>query len=236
MPEKPDRTRPTRWTAILLLLGMACWLAAEKPTHANSSDKEDARIATIQRALSRFDPQFTNVSDSTLAFNSDHLRITIKAEDPVLYAGAPFQKGSPQSGVYGPVRVTDKFYGVERVLHYALSIGSVAYGGVQVQEHVTVLFENVLHKSVRPRVFDSKPFVISKDGTFQDRQVMGHFDSPWPETALQILKQELIIEGELVATIYIVRTPKSVVVVGYAVPPLIPGFFRESEDPAVAVP
>jgi hypothetical protein len=229
MPGKANQTRRARWAAILFLMGMAGWVAAEKTGEANSSDG-DTRIAIIQKALSRFDPQFTSVSDSSFTFNSDNLRITIKAGDPVFYKGTPFQNGAAQSGVYGSVRVTDKFYGVERVLHYALSGGDVPYGGVQVQEHVTVLFENVLHKPVRPRVFDSKPFVISKDGTFQDRQVMGHFDTPWPENALQILKQELIIESELVATIYIVRTPKSVVLVGYATTPLRLGFPEKQSE------
>jgi hypothetical protein len=228
MPEMPDRTRRTRWTAILLLIGLASSLAAEESAQARTQDKSDVRISSIQAALAKIDLNFRPVVDSIFAFDSESLRITIKADKPVLYKGESFQNGAPQSGVYGPVHVSDKFYGVERVLHYALSQAGVPYGGVQVQERVTVLYENMLRRPLRPRAFDSKPFVIGKDGTFQDRQVMGHFDTPWPENALQILKQELILDGELVATIYIMRTTKDIRVAGYSVPPLMPNFAASS--------
>jgi hypothetical protein len=202
-------------------MGMASRLAAQKP-QVQPTGQIDGRISRIQGALSKVDLNFKSTGEATFTIDSDDLRITIKADDPVFYEGKSFQDGAPQTGLYGPVRVSDKFYGVERVLHYLLSRRGVPYGGVQLQERVTVLFENMLHKPFRPRVFESKPFVIGKEGTFQDRQVMGHFDAPWPQNSLQVLKQDLVIDSELVATVYIVRTTKDILVVGYSVPPLIP--------------
>lgn len=213
--------RPNR--RFLSLLGVCGLLAAGVfGWSSRTLSQIDTRISRIQGALSKVDSKFKSVHESTFVIDSDDLRITIKADDPVIYEGKSFQNGAPQSGVYGSVNVSDKFYGVERVLHYSLSKNGIPYGGVQLQERVTVLYENMLHKPFRPRVFDSKPLALGKEAIFLDRQVMGRFDAPWPEDALQILKQEIVINSELVATIYIVRKTSDVLVVGYSVPPLIP--------------
>lgn len=223
MPGNPKRFLQTCWVATLFAAAMTSGLAAGRPTQ-DSESAPNAQAIRVQAALTRVDLRFEPTADSSFTFYSGDIRITVKADNPTYYEGKPFQSNAPQSGVYGPVNVSDKFYGIERVLHYAVSRGNVPYGGVQVQERITVLYENLLHRLLRPRVFDSKPFVIGKDGMFQDRQVMGHFDTPWPDNALQILKQELIFDGELVAAIYIVRTKKEVRIVGYSVPPLMPNF------------
>jgi hypothetical protein len=226
MRGEPARTRRILYFAIALSSGMAGHLAAENSFQTSSGTPSGLSIHRIQAALAKFDPNFTTVTDSNFVIVSDDLRVTVKADDAVHYDGTPYHHGAPQSGLYGPVVVSDKFYGVERLLHYSLVRGNAPYGGIELQEHITILYETMHRKPFRPRVFDSKPFVINKDGTFQDRQVLGRFDTPWPETTLQVIKQELIVDGELVATVYIVRTPKDIRVVGYSVPPLVPGLWQ----------
>jgi hypothetical protein len=226
MRGEPARTRRVLYFAIALSSGMAGRLAAENPVQASATNPYGLPMRGIEAALATFDHNFKNVTDKDFVIVSDDLTITVKADEAVYYDGKPYQHGAPQSGLYGPVQVSDKFYGVERLLHYSLVRGNTPYGGVQIQERITVLYENTHRKPFRPRTFDSKPFVVGKEGTFQDRQVMGRFDTPWPEKTLQVLKQELIVDGELVATVYVVRTPKDIRVAGYSVPPLVPGLWQ----------
>jgi hypothetical protein len=226
MRGEPARTRRVLYFAIALSSGMAGRLAAENPLQAPAANSSASPIRSIEAALATFDPNFKSVTDKDFVIVSDDLTITVKADEAVYYDGKPYQHGAPQSGVYGPAHVSDRFYGVERLLHYSLVRNKAPCGGVQVQERITVLYENTHRKPFHPRTFDSKPFVINKDGTFQDRQVMGRFDTPWPEQTLQVLKQELILDGELVATVYVVRTPKDIRLAGYSVPPLVPGLWQ----------
>lgn len=229
MSGKPLTILRTCWVATLLVAAMTSGLAAGRPTQ-DSESAANAQAVRVQAALAKVDLNFEPTAESSFTFDSGDIRIAVKADNPTYYEGKPFQSNAPQSGVYGPVNISNKFYGIERVLHYAVSRRNIPYGGVQVQERITVLYENLLHRLLRPRVFDSKPFVIGKDGMFQDRQVMGHFDTPWPDNALQILKQELIFDGELVAVIYIVRTKKEIRIIGYSVPPLMPNFSDSSDS------
>jgi len=228
MPGKPGQAVRTCWLAILLVAGMAGGHAAEKPGEVSSEGGLGTQVSKAQGALAKIDLNFKPIKDSSFGFDSGDLRIAIKANKPTYYEGKPFQNSAPQSGVYGSVNVSDRFYGIERVFHYALSKGNSPYGGFEIQERITVLYENLLHRPLRPRAFDSKPFVIGKDGTFQDRQVMGHYDTPWPDNAMQILRQELVLDGELVAVIYIMRTKKEICILGYSVPPLMPNFLDSS--------
>lgn len=86
-----------------------------------------------------------------------------------------------------------------------------------------MLYENTVRfQAAHPRAFDSNPFEVKQDGTFIDRQVFGSFETPLPEKAIQVLKQELLLDNGLIATIYIARTPKEIRVIGYSVPPLLP--------------
>jgi hypothetical protein len=94
-----------------------------------------------------------------------------------------------------------------------------------VQERLTVLYENTVRfNPLRPRAASSQAFTIRKDGTFIDRQVLGSYTQPLSDATFQVLKQELVVDSELVITIYIVRTPKDIRLVGYSVPPLLPDF------------
>src|SRR5262249_55726631 len=98
-----------------------------------------------------------------------------------------------------------------------------AYGSAVVQERITVLYEETPRfKPLHPRVYDSKPFAVEKDGTFVDTQLFGRFHTALPEKTTQVLKQEFILNDELIATVYIVRTPKEIRLIGYSVPPLLP--------------
>src|SRR6266436_5246047 len=81
----------THWLAIWLLAGMAGGHAAEKSAQAISEGKSDARLGSIQAALAKVDLNFKTVVDSSFAFDSDDLSITIKADKAVFYKGEPFQ-------------------------------------------------------------------------------------------------------------------------------------------------
>lgn len=103
----------------------------------------------------------------------------MKADKPIFHDGKPYQNGAQVSGLYGQVNVSEKFYGVEVILHYLLLKGNVGYGGASVQERITVLYEETPRfKALHPRTFESKPFAVNKDGSFVDRQLFGRFDSP----------------------------------------------------------
>ena len=90
------------------------------------------------------------------------------------------------------------------------------------RERVTLLYENASRfNPLHPRVFDSKPFQVNQDGTFIDRQVLGQYGQALPDKMMQVVKQELIVNEELRAIIYLVRTPKDVKLIGYSAPPLL---------------
>lgn len=208
--------------AVLLLSIKAPQLAAQEIQKAASPSLTEERINEILIALAKFDSRFKVISAPDFSIDSGDLKITVKAHKPVFYNGDPVQKSTPLTGLYGQVDASAKLYGVEVILHYLLLKENAPYGGAMLQERVTVLYEETSRfKPVHPRIFDSKPFTVNKDGTFIDRQLFGRFRVPFPDSTTQILKQELILDSELIATIYIVRTPKEIRVVGYSVPPLI---------------
>ncbi|HLJ27897.1 MAG TPA: hypothetical protein VKY85_14400 [Candidatus Angelobacter sp.] len=217
---------------VLLICSLASLLCQTKELLAAAQDAQkafspglrDERINEILVAIAKLDSRLKIIRTPDFSIESGDLTIKVKTDKAVFYNGAPYQNGVPQSGFYGQAQVSERFYGIEVILHYLLEVGGIPYGGVSVEERLTVLYEDTPRsKPLRPRTFASKPFLVGKDGTFQDRQVFGHFDTPVPDKTTQILEQELILNSDLIATIYIVRTPKEIRLVGYSVPPLISG-------------
>lgn len=207
--------------SLLLVAAKASLTAAQEEKTLSSPGISEERLNEILVAIAKLDSKLKIICASDFSIESGDLTIKIKADKFVLYDGKPFQ--APQTGLYGEIKGSERFYGVELLLHYSLFQNGVQYGGASIEERLTVIYENTPRfKPLRPRTFASKPFVVSKDGAFQDRQVFGRFDAPVPETTTQILRQELILNSELIATIYIVRTPKEIRVIGYSVPPLVP--------------
>jgi hypothetical protein len=205
----------------LLLLAATATLAGAQEEKPSSPGISEERLNKILVAIAELDSRLKIVRASDFSIESGDLTIKIKADKFVLYDGKPFQ--APHTGLYGKIEVSERFYGVELLLHYSLFQNGVHYGGASIEERLTVIYENTPRfKPLRPRTFASKPFVVSEDGAFQDRQVFGRFDAPVPETTTQILRQELILNSELIATIYIVRTPREIRAIGYSVPPLVP--------------
>jgi hypothetical protein len=196
--------------------------AAQETAKASSAGLSADRINEILVAIAKLDSKLKIISTPDFSIKSGELTINVKADKPTYYDGKPYQNGAPIVGLYGQVNVSNKFYGVELILHYLLLKANAPYGNASVQERVTVLYEETSRfKPLRPRAFDSKPFVVNIDGTFIDRQLFGRFDAPLTDSTTQILKQELILNSELITTIYIVRTPKEIRLIGYSVPPLI---------------
>lgn len=208
--------------ALSLLAAKANLAAAQEIQKASSLEISENRIHEVLVAIAKLDPKFTIIKVSGFSIESGDLTINVRADKPTLFAGQPYNNGAPLVGLYGQIDVSEKFYGVELILHYLLMKGNTPYGGALVQEHVTVLYEETPRfKEVRPRVYDSKPFAVNKDGTFVDTQLFGRFHAPLPEKTTQVLKQEFILNSELIATIYILRTPKEIRPIGYSVPPLL---------------
>ncbi|SRR6266481_8409812 len=222
---------PGKEAAALLIFPLALLFpqAKEPPAAAgislqdSSNRSTDTQIPRIQAILTKFDPKFKGVSNTAFEIVNGDLRINARADQPSFYDGKPYRNSTTQNSLYGSTTPSEKFYGVELVVHYLLQVGSRPLGGVTVLERITVLYENSgRFNPMRPRVLDSKPFLIGKDGTFQDRQVLGRYEESFPKGMEQILKQELVLDNELIATIYIVRTTKDIRLVGYSVPPLLP--------------
>jgi hypothetical protein len=208
--------------ALLLCQAKEPVAAAQNSPKVPSAGLSDERVSEILVALAKLDSKLKIIKAPDFSVESGDLTITVKADKPIFYDGKPYQNGAQVSGLYGQVNVSEKFYGVEVILHYLLLKGNAGYGGAFVQERVTVLYEETPRfKALHPRAFDSKPFAVNKDGSFVDRQLFGRFDAPLPDQTTQVLKQELILDSELIATIYIARTPKEIRLLGYSVPPLI---------------
>lgn len=210
---------------VLLALALAGLNAATaQDTRGTSSAGPSERINEILVAVAKLDSKFKIIKTADFVIESGDLTISVKPGKPIFFDGTPYQNGTPVSGLYGQVDVSDKFYGVEVILHYLLLKEKAPLGGASIQERVTILYEETPRfKAIHPRTFDSKPFAANKDGTFVDFQVFGRFSTPFPDNTTQILKQELILDNELIATIYIVRTPREIRLIGYSVPPLISG-------------
>lgn len=195
---------------------------AQEVHRSSPSGLPDEQLHEILVALAKFDSKLTIIRAPDFSIQTGDLTISVKADKPVVYDGKPYQDGGSEMTLYGQVKVSDRFYGIELRLHYLLLKGGAPYGGASIEERVTILYEDTSRfKPMRPRVFASRPIVIGNDGSFQDLQVFGQFDIPFPNKTLQILRQELVLNSELVATIYIVRTPKEIRLVGYSVPPLV---------------
>lgn len=210
--------------ALLLLAAKASLAAAQEIQKAASPEISEDRFHEILIAISKLDSKFTIIKAVDFSIESGDLTVNVRADKPTLFDGQPYQNGAPLVGLYGQIDVSDKFYGVELILHYSLQKQKAAYGGASVQERITVLYEETPRfKALHPRVYDSKPFPVDKDGTFVDTQLFGRFHAPLAEKTTQVLKQEFILNNELIATIYIVRTPKEIRLIGYSVPPLLPG-------------
>ena len=222
MPAKKARVLLICSLAFLLCQTKVPLAAAQETAKAASVGLPADRINEILVAIAKLDSRLKIIRTADFSIESGDLTIKVKTDKPVFYNGTPYQNGIPQNGFYGQARVSERFYGIELLLHYSLQIGGIPYGGISVEERLTILYEDTPDsKPLRPRTFASKPFLVSKDGRFQDRQVFGHFDMPVPDKTTQILRQELILDSELIATIYIVRTPKEIRLLGYSVPPLI---------------
>jgi hypothetical protein len=178
--------------------------------------------AKIQALLAKYDPRFKIFTACNTEIENGNLKLSIRADKLSLFDGRSYEysAGTP---LYESPQKSEKFYGAELVVHYALLRGGLPYGNVPVQERLTVLYENTVRfNPLRPRAASSQAFTIKKDGTFIDRQVLGSYIQPLPDTTLQVLKQELVVGSELVITMYIVRTPRDIKLVGYSVPPLFP--------------
>ena len=215
MPERKARVVIIFSLALLILQTKEPLAAAENLKNALSTGLSDKQLCEILVAIAKVDSKLKVVWTPEFSIESGDLKINVKADNPTLYDGKPYQNSSPQTGLYGQVNVSDKFYGVELILHYLLLRANTPFGNAPIQERVTVLYEDLPRfKPVHPRAFDSRPFAVSRDGIFQDRQAFGQFDVPLPEKTVQILKQELILDNELIATIYIVRTPREIRLVG----------------------
>lgn len=224
MPGKKVRVLLICSLAFLCYQTKASFVAAQETAKSSSAGLSAERINEILVAIAKLDSRLNVIRTLDFSIESGDLTIKVKADKPILYDGKPYQSGAPQTGLYGQAQVSEKFYGVELLLHYLLLSDGTPYGDASIEERLTILYEDTPRsKPLRPRTFASKPFVVGKDGTFQDRQVFGHFDTPSPNKTMQILRQELILDSELIATIYIVRTPKEIKLVGYSVPPLISG-------------
>lgn len=208
--------------AILFCQAKEHLAAAQNSPRASSAGLSDEAINEILVAIAKLDAKLKIIRTSDFFIENGDLAIKVKADKPIFHEGKPIQNGSPLPGLYGEVDVSQRFYGIEVVLHYLLLKGNAPSGGAFIQERVTVLYEDTSRfKPFRPRAFDSNPFPVNADGTFVDLQVFGNIGSPLPDKTLQVLRQELILDKELIATIYIARTPKEIRLLGYSVPPLI---------------
>lgn len=225
-------TENTKKAGVLLICSLALLLyqskepvaAAQESQKSSATVLSEERINEILIVLAKLDSRFSIIRTSDFSIESGDLKINVKADKPIFYNGEPVQNTTPLAGLYGQLDPSEKLYGVEVVLHYLLLKENAPYGGVPLQERVTILYEDTPRfNPIHPRTFDSQSFAVNKDGTFIDRQLFGRFRAPFPDKITQILKQELILNSELIATIYIVRTPKKIRVIGYSVPPLISG-------------
>ena len=224
MPGKKARVLLICSLALLLYQTKAPLAAAQETAKASPPGLPADRINEILVAIAKMDSRLKVIRTSDFSIESGDLTINVKADKPTIYDGIPYRNGAPLIGLYGQVDVSDKFYGIEMVLHYSILKDRAPYGGAVIQERVTVLYEETPRfKSLHPRAYDSKPFAVSEDGTFVDQQLFGRFHAPLPDNTTQVLKQEFVLNSELVATIYIVRTPKEIRLVCYSVPPLISG-------------
>jgi hypothetical protein len=210
--------------ALMILLCPAHDLlaAAEDVQKVSPPGISGQQLCEVLVAIAKMDSKLRLVWTSEFSIESGELKTSVQADKPTFYDGKSYQNDALQNSLYGQVDVTDKFYGTQMVIHYSLKRGGSPYGAVPVQERITVLYENMPRfNALRPRAFDSKAFVTSRDGTFDDLQVLGSYDQPPPEGMIQVVKQELLLANELLATIYIVRTPREIRIVGYSVPPLV---------------
>jgi hypothetical protein len=179
-------------------------------------------VTKIQTVLSKYDHGFKALAACETEIENGDLKLSLKTDKPTIFNGQPYEYAAGTS-LYESPQSSDKFYGAEMVVHYSLDRGGLPYGNVPVQERLTVLYENTARfNPLRPRAVSSQAFTIRKDGTFIDRQVLGSYEQLLPDTTLQVLKQELVVGSELVITMYIVRTPRDIKLVGYSVPPLFP--------------
>ena len=224
MPAKKDRVLLICSLALLPYQIKAPLAAAQETAKASPSGLPADRLNEILIAIAKMDSRLKIIRTPGFSIESGDLTITVNADKPTLYDGTPYHNGAPLAGLYGQVDVSDKFYGIEEVLHYSILKDHAPYGGAVIQERVTVLYEETPRfKSLHPRAYDSKPFAVNEDGTFVDQQLFGRFHAPLPDNTTQVLKQEFLLNSELIATTYIVRTPKEIRLVGYSVPPLISG-------------
>lgn len=224
MPAKKARVLLICSLALLPYQIKAPLAAAQETAKASPSGLPADRLNEILIAIAKMDSRLKIIRTPGFSIESGDLTITVNADKPTLYDGTPYHNGAPLAGLYGQVDVSDKFYGIEEVLHYSILKDHAPYGGAVIQERVTVLYEETPRfKSLHPRAYDSKPFAVNEDGTFVDQQLFGRFHAPLPDNTTQVLKQEFLLNSELIATTYIVRTPKEIRLVGYSVPPLISG-------------
>jgi len=224
MPGKKARVLLICSLAFMVHQTKAPLAAAQETTKAAPAGLPADRINEILIAIAKLDSKLKIIKAPDFSIESGDLTINVKADKPTFYDGTPYHNGAPLVGLYGQVDVSDKFYGIEVVLHYSILKDHASYGGAVIQERVTVLYEETPRfKSLHPRAYDSKPFSVNEDGTFVDQQLFGRFHAPLPDATTQVLKQEFLLNNELIATIYIARTPKEIRLIGYSVPPLISG-------------
>lgn len=164
-------------------------------------------------------PEFQVFEEFPAQIKCGNVDLRISVDDPRYYTGEPYREKIVGKIYSASQDKSDLFYGVERIVHYAISKEQAPVGNVLVQERVTVLFDNTNRfDPKKPAVIESEPFVVSEDGTFLDRQTLGSYGSSPDVRVVQLLRQEILMSGKLTITIYILRTPRDIRLIGYSIP------------------
>jgi len=193
------------------------------PEATNSGGKAfDAKddIEIIEQELSRQDSGFQKLCAFPALIPAGTLKLVVSPRELHRYEGQPCCSSLPSLSLLGlrPPQPSP-FYGVERIIHYSALDSFGPAWGQSVRERVTTLYENNEDFDPNhPNLFQSMPFEISAEGTFDDIQTFGRFDEPPPNSALQVLKQQILIENRVATTLYIVRTPQEIELIGYVEP------------------
>jgi hypothetical protein len=174
-------------------------------------------IAIIRKELSRQDSGFRNLGEFPAVISVGNFRLIIKPQNIRHYEGQQCCYGISSVALHDPEQPQARpFYGVERIIHYLAFDALGPRRGVSVQERVTTLYENTSRfEPSELHVFESTPFQINAEGTFADIQTLGQYEEPLPDSMIQVLKQELIIAGHVATTLYIVKTPFEIQLIGY---------------------
>ena len=127
MPGRKTRVVIIFSLALLILETKEPFAAAENSQKASSPGLSDRQLCEILVAIAKVDPKLKVIWTPDFSIESGDLKINVKADKSVVFDGKPYQNSSPQTGLYGQVNVSDKFYGVELVLHYLLLRGNAPF-------------------------------------------------------------------------------------------------------------